>query len=84
MGLVRSATRPILVGCSLRASRGTPDRIDLRDYEAWLHGDVQDVIRLQFREPPPSDDFRILQTMDRWQSRVPPTKPFPRRGNMLM
>ena len=53
------------------------------DYDTWLHGDIQDVIRFQFREPPPSDDFAILETMDRWQSGVPPTKAFPRRGNML-
>nr|WP_245515513.1 SOS response-associated peptidase [Rhizobium deserti] len=54
------------------------------DYETWLHGDVQDVIRFQFRRPPPSDDFEILETMDRWQSGVPPTKAFPRKGDMLM
>lgn len=54
------------------------------EYGQWLHGDIAAVIRFQFRDPPPPDDFEILETRDRWQSGVPPTKAFPRRGNMLM
>jgi hypothetical protein len=61
-----------------------PILLKREDYEIWLHGDVQDVTGFQFREPPLSDEFEILETMDRWQSGVPPTKAFPRKGNMLM
>jgi putative SOS response-associated peptidase YedK len=54
------------------------------EYERWLHGDIQDVIRFQFRDPPPSVDFEILSTRDRWQSGNPPGKALPRRANDAM
>jgi len=32
------------------------------EYERWLHGDIQEIIRFHFRPPPPLEDFEILET----------------------
>lgn len=54
------------------------------EYDSWLQCGIEDVIKFQFREPPPSDNFEILLTRDRWQSGIPPSKASRRRDNMLM
>ncbi len=54
------------------------------EYDRWLHGSIQDVIAIQFRDPPPSEDFEILHTRDRWQSGTPPGKALSRRANDAM
>ncbi|PWE54439.1 DUF159 family protein [Metarhizobium album] len=51
------------------------------EYERWLHGGIDEVIKLQFREPIPSDDFSVLETMDRWQSGIPPSRSIPRKSS---
>ncbi|MBW6425442.1 SOS response-associated peptidase family protein [Rhizobium sp. XQZ8] len=42
------------------------------EYERWLHGNIQEVIRFQFRDPMRSEDLDVLETRDRWQSGSPP------------
>lgn len=54
------------------------------EYEHWLTGDIQDVIKFQFREPLPAEDFDILETRDRWQSGSPPGTAILRRSNRSM
>lgn len=61
-----------------------PVLLKAEEYERWLRGDIQDVIRFQFRDPPPSEDFEILHTRDRWQSGNPPGKALPRRVDDAM
>lgn len=51
------------------------------EYDRWLHADIQEVIRFQFREPPPSENFDVLETRDRWQSGVPPQQSIPKKSN---
>lgn len=82
---------PVFAGMTMSANemvRPLNDRmpalLKVNEYDLWLHGDIQDVIRFQFRDPMPPEDFEILETRDRWQSGVPPTKAFPRRGNMVI
>lgn len=82
---------PVFAGMTMTANekiRPLNDRMPVLlkpdEYDRWLHGDIQEVIRLQFREPPSSEDFEILETRDRWQSGTPPSKAFPRKGNMLI
>ncbi|KQV40540.1 MULTISPECIES: SOS response-associated peptidase family protein [unclassified Rhizobium] len=54
------------------------------EYEHWLTGDIQDVIKFQFREPLPAEDFDVLETRDRWQSGSPPGTAILRRSNRSM
>lgn len=54
------------------------------EHERWLHGSIEDVIAFQFREPPPSEEFEVLQTRDRWQSGTPPSKASRRRDDMII
>lgn len=82
---------PVFAGMTMSANemiRPLNDRmpalLKVNEYDLWLHGDIQDVIRFQLRDPMPPDEFEVLETRDRWQSAVPPTKAFPRRGNMVI
>lgn len=54
------------------------------EYDRWLHGNIQEVIRFQFREPLPSEDFAVLETRDRWQSGIPPARSFPKKSSDSM
>lgn len=54
------------------------------EYERWLHGDIQDVIRFQFRDPPPNEVFKVLETRDRWQSGIPPGRSIPKKATRSM
>ncbi|KQU08080.1 SOS response-associated peptidase family protein [Rhizobium sp. Leaf453] len=54
------------------------------EYEHWLTGDIQDVIKFQFREPLPAEDFDVLETRDRWQSGSPPGTAILSRSNRSM
>lgn len=38
----------------------------------WLHGDIQDVIEFQFRDPFPADDCDVFETRDSWQTGATP------------
>lgn len=82
---------PVFAGMTMTANekiRPFNDRmpvlLERKEYDRWLHGSIEDVIAFQFREPPPSDDFEILHSRDRWQSGVSPSKASPRRDDMLM
>ncbi len=48
------------------------------EYDAWLSGDIQDVIRFQFRPPMSADAFDTLETDDKWQSGKSPNRTIPR------
>lgn len=52
-----------------------PVLLDPSDYENWLHGGIEDVIRFQFREPMPGDRLDICHTEDLWRSGKPPPQP---------
>ncbi len=54
------------------------------EYQRWLTGGIEEVIRFQFRDPPPSEDFEVLETQDRWQSGIPPGRAIPRRSARSM
>jgi len=82
---------PVFAGMTMTANeqiRPFNDRMPVllkpEEYDRWLHGSIQDVIAIQFRDPPPSEDFEILFTRDRWQSGTPPGKALPRRSNDAM
>lgn len=77
---------PVFAGMTMTANvkvRPLNDRMPVllkpNEYDGWLHGSIQDVIRFQFRDPPPPEDFEVLETRDRWQSGVPPARALPRR-----
>jgi putative SOS response-associated peptidase YedK len=82
---------PVFAGMTMTANeqiRPFNDRMPVllkpEEYDRWLHGSIQDVIAIQFRDPPPSEDFEILFTRDRWQSGTPPGKALPRRFSDAM
>lgn len=82
---------PVFAGMTMTANEKVrpyndrmPALLKPEEYERWLHGTIQDVIEFQFREPPPSDDFEILHTRDRWRSGIPPSKAWATRSNMLI
>lgn len=82
---------PVFAGMTMTANekiRPFNDRMPVllkpEEYDRWLHGSIQDVIAIQFRDPPPSEDFEILHTRDRWQSGTPPGKALPRRSSDAM
>ncbi|WP_376776103.1 SOS response-associated peptidase family protein [Rhizobium populisoli] len=54
------------------------------DYERWLHGGIDEVIKFQLRETISSGDFSMLETMDRWQSGIPPARSIPRKSSRSM
>ncbi len=45
------------------------------EYDRWLHGSIQNVIKIQFRDPPPPEDFEVLETRDRCIAGFPPDGP---------
>lgn len=91
-GFVRNTAEfgPVFAGMTMTANekiKPLNDRMPVllkpEEYERWLHGSIQDVIAFQFREPPASEEFEVLQTRDRWQSGTPPLKAIRRRNNMI-
>jgi hypothetical protein len=49
-----------------------PVLLDPHEYDQWLRGGIQEVIRFQFRPPFPASRMVVQQTEDRWRSRSPP------------
>lgn len=45
-----------------------PALLDPHEYERWLHGSSQDVIRIQFRPPLSAERMEILHSDDLWRS----------------
>lgn len=53
-----------------------PVLLDAEDYDRWLHGGIEDVIRFQFREPLDTRRMVVTPTEDRWRSgQGPPAAP---------
>jgi putative SOS response-associated peptidase YedK len=82
---------PVFAGMTMTANEKVrpyndrmPALLKPGEFERWLHGSIQDVIEFQFREPPPSEDFEILNTRDRWRSGIPPGKAWATRSSMLI
>jgi len=70
---------PVYAGMTMEANAAIPptnDRmpvlLDPHDYDAWLHGGIQDVIRFQFRPPFAAERMEVQQTEDSWRSKAPP------------
>jgi len=45
-----------------------PVLLDRHEYEQWLHGGAEDVIRFQYRPPFPAERIVIEHSDDRWRS----------------
>ena len=70
---------PVYAGMTMEANEAIPptnDRmpvlLDPHEYDQWLRGGIQEVIRFQFRPPFPASRMVVQQTEDRWRSRSPP------------
>jgi len=75
---------PVFAGMTMAANeliRPFNDRMPVflapDEYDRWLHCGIRDVIEFQFRDPPPGEQFEVLQTHDLWRSGVsPPPRPY--------
>lgn len=70
---------PVYAGMTMEANAAIPptnDRmpvlLDPEDYDAWLHGGVQDVIRFMYRPPFDAARMRVQHTDDAWRSHIAP------------
>jgi putative SOS response-associated peptidase YedK len=70
---------PVYAGMTMEANAAIPptnDRmpvlLDPVDYDAWLHGSIQDVIRFMYRPPIDARRMRVQCTDDLWRSMAPP------------
>lgn len=66
---------PVYAGMTMEANAAIPptnDRmpvlLEQSEYDQWLHGSIQDVIRFQFRPPFAAERMIVEQTEDRWRS----------------
>lgn len=73
---------PVFAGMTMTANElimpyndRMPVLLEPSEWETWLHGSIQDVIRFQFREPMASERIRIIHTDDRWRSGKLPDDP---------
>jgi putative SOS response-associated peptidase YedK len=71
---------PVYAGMTMEANDAIPptnDRMPVllepHEYEQWLQGSIQDVIRFQFRPPLAGDLMHVERTDDAWRSGKPPT-----------
>lgn len=74
---------PVFAGMTMTANElimpyneRMPALLQRSEWARWLHGTIQDVIAIQFREPMPSEMFKILHSGDRWQSGIAPNDPY--------
>ncbi|MEO7465755.1 MAG: SOS response-associated peptidase family protein [Sphingobium limneticum] len=70
---------PVYAGMTMETNSAIPptnDRmpvlLDPHEYDQWLRGSIQNVIRFQFRTPFASERMRVQQTEDSWRSKEPP------------
>lgn len=70
---------PVYAGMTMEANEVIPptnDRmpvlLDRHEYDDWLQGGIQDVIRFQFRPPIPGSRMVVQRTKDLWRSGSPP------------
>lgn len=61
-----------------------PVLLDPHEFDGWLHGSIEDVIRFQFRAPFAADRMEILHTEDRWRSGTLPPVPDLRAPQMAL
>jgi putative SOS response-associated peptidase YedK len=73
---------PVYAGMTMEANEAIPptnDRmpviLDPGEYELWLHGSIQDVIRFQYRDPIEASRMVVERTEDRWRSGKGPPRP---------
>jgi len=66
---------PVFAGMTMTANAAVEpynDRMPVLlapdEYDAWLHGDIRQVIGFQFRAPPPAEQMVVEHTLDRWKS----------------
>ena len=48
-----------------------PVLLEPQEYQQWLRGTIEDVIRFQFRPPVAAERMRVERTGDRWRSGKP-------------
>jgi putative SOS response-associated peptidase YedK len=65
----------VYAGMTMAANEAIPptnDRMPVllapHEYEQWLHGSIEDVIRFQFRPPVPAERVIVERTPERWRS----------------
>lgn len=70
---------PVYAGMTMEANEAIPPTnnrmpvlLDPYEYDAWLHGSIQDVIRFQFRAPFAAERMTVQHTEDPWRSKAPP------------
>lgn len=75
---------PVYAGMTMEANAAIPptnDRMPVllepHEYEQWLHGSIEDVIRFQFRQPIVAERMLVERTVDRWRSEGLPSAPKP-------
>lgn len=66
---------PVYAGMTMTANQSVmpvndrmPVLLDPCDYDLWLRGSIQDVIKVQFRAPFAAERMDIQETEDRWRS----------------
>jgi hypothetical protein len=70
---------PVYAGMTMEANDVIPptnDRMPVllepHEYDVWLRGSIQEVIRFQFRTPLPGERMKVERTDDLWRSGSPP------------
>jgi putative SOS response-associated peptidase YedK len=73
---------PVYAGMTMEANAAIPptnDRmpvlLDLRDYDRWLRGSIQDVIAFQYGQPFAPERMIVERTDDLWRSHGLPASP---------
>ena len=66
---------PVFAGMTMAANElimpyndRMPVLLDRSEWDRWLHGPIDEVVRFQFRAPIPSERIAIIHTDDRWKS----------------
>lgn len=70
---------PVYAGMTMAANEAIPptnDRMPVllepADHEAWLRGDIREVIRFMYRSPFAAERMEVVRTEDPWRSGVAP------------
>jgi putative SOS response-associated peptidase YedK len=78
---------PVYAGMTMEANEAIPptkDRMPVilapAEYDSWLHGSLEDVIRFQFRPPIAADRLVVERTDDLWRSGDLPPSAQPQGG----
>ena len=78
---------PVYAGMTMEANEAIPptnDRMPVilapAEYDSWLYGSIEDVIRFQFRPPIAADRLVVERTDDLWRSGDLPPSAQPQGG----